>query len=267
MNKYYDSKEKRLVYINKRANNHYWDNFWSSFIIEDEIRKNQDNWTIGITKSYLPLNSKILEGGCGMGSYVNGFQKNGYKACGVDFANNTVKEVNRAAPDLDIKLGDVRNLDFADSEFDGYWSFGVIEHFYEGYDLIMKEMHRVLRKGGYLFLTFPCMSRLRKLNVRLNRYKLYDNKNSSSISSFYQFALDPQIVSEHFADNGFVEVQRKMLAGFKGFKDEIGILKPILQRINDSQSLPAKFSRLIFRKYLSELFGHSVLLIFKKGNA
>jgi len=55
-------------------------------------------------------------------------------------------------------FSDVRKLNFPDHYFDGYWSLGVIEHFYKGYDEIIHKIYRVLHPGGFLFLTVPEMS-------------------------------------------------------------------------------------------------------------
>ena len=42
-----------------------------------------------------------------------------------------------------------------------------IEHFIDGYDAILSEMYRVIKEGGYLFLTVPSMSIIRKVKAAL----------------------------------------------------------------------------------------------------
>ena len=68
--------------------------------------------------------------------------------------------MKRHRPELHPVLGDVRNLPLEDDSVDGYWSLGVIEHLYDGYGDIFREMYRVIRRDGYLFLTFSHMERL-----------------------------------------------------------------------------------------------------------
>ena len=68
---------------------------------------------------------------------------------------------------------DVRNLNFDDGFFDGYWSLGVIEHFYEGYERIIKEVNRVIKRNGFVFLTFPSLSFLRKFKSKWGLYVDY----------------------------------------------------------------------------------------------
>ena len=70
-------------------------------------------------------------------------------------------------PDLNIETGDITNLVFGNSEFDGYWSLGVVEHLESGAGKAFDEMARVIKENGYLFITFPHMSKLRKIKAVL----------------------------------------------------------------------------------------------------
>ena len=44
---------------------------------------------------------------------------------------------------------DLDDLPVEDESVDGYWSLGVIEHFYDGYGEILSEMHRVIKRDGF----------------------------------------------------------------------------------------------------------------------
>ena len=125
-------------------------------------------------------------------------------------------------------------------------------------------MSRVIRSGGYLFLTFPHMSLLRKIKVFLKLYPLF-NEKEQALENFYQFALDRNLVIKDLEDNGFELVKKKGFEGFKGLKDELpGPLKNILQKVYNNHSLPSQ----IFGYALSHLFapfaGHSNLLVLRK---
>ncbi|MGR3318584.1 MAG: class I SAM-dependent methyltransferase, partial [Candidatus Anammoxibacter sp.] len=96
--------------------------------------------------------------------------KAGFDAYGVDIAQDTVRTIRKRRPEIKIEIADVRKLPFSDEYFDGYWSLGVIGHFYDGYDKVFHEMRRIIRGGGYLFLSFPHMSFLRNCKVRRNKY-------------------------------------------------------------------------------------------------
>jgi len=265
MTKYYDKKNNRLVYIGKTSNADYWDTHWNKHTIEKLYPKKISafDYIVINTKKYLPENSLILEGGCGTGQQVFKLQKSGYKVIGIDYAQKTIETVNQVKPELDIRLGDVRKLDFEDNYFDGYWSFGVIEHFYNGYTDIINEMYRVVKPGGYLFITFPHMSSLRKLKARKNKYPDWKGEKKD-IENFYQFALDDKQVINDLKNLGFQLIKKQHLAGIKGLKDEVKAVKKPLQKVFDSRSFigmaTAKIISMIFNKYSS----HSILLVLQK---
>ncbi len=263
--RFFDRKRNRLVYIEKKATPEFWDTQWQDEKLKTTIlRGATERFIFPTTKKYLPLGSKILEGGCGKGQFVHSLQSRGYNAHGIDFASETVTKINSLLPELHITYGDVRHIDCPDAFYDGYWSLGVIEHFYEGYESILTEMSRVIRSGGYLFLTFPHMSLLRKIKVFLKLYPLF-NEKEQALENFYQFALDRNLVIKDLEDNGFELVKKKGFEGFKGLKDELpGPLKNILQKVYNNHSLPSQ----IFGYALSHLFapfaGHSNLLVLRK---
>ena len=262
--KVYDRENKRLMIFEQKATSEFWDKHWqvNNFIKKVESGKNK--FLIKrFTKKFLRPGSKILEGGCGTGQIVYGLKSWGYDAYGVDFAKETIKKIKEYFPDLKVSVQDVRKLDFPDNFFDGYWSLGVIEHFWEGYDEILKEAKRVIKPKGYLFLTFPWMSPLRKFKARKGFYKALD-KSKIDVKSFYQFILDEREVIKDLSANGFRLIQRLPSDATKGLKDEIFFLKPILQRIYNSQIILAKGIRFLISLLFSKFAGHSILLVFQK---
>ena len=130
--KYYDSESNRLVYIYKKACSDYWDELWKNQIKKNLYIKKVSKWGYVIRKTtkFLPKGSIILEGGCGTGIQVYKLQKFGFHAIGLDYSPNTINYLNENYPELNFLLGDVRDIPFCDNYFDGYWSFGVIEHYY-----------------------------------------------------------------------------------------------------------------------------------------
>ncbi len=56
---------------------------------------------------------------------------------------------------LRFQLADAKRLPFRDSSFDVVYSISVIEHIHEGYLDAVREMLRVTRPSGVLYLTFP----------------------------------------------------------------------------------------------------------------
>lgn len=265
--KYYDVQKRRLIYVRQKADSHFWDEHWQidPVKIQVKLKKIKDDFVSDVTKKYLkPTDGKILEGGCGSGNSVASLWHNGYQVIGIDFAKNTVDVLRQVVPELDIRLGDVRKLDFPDDYFVGYWSLGVIEHFWEGFDHIAGEMSRVVKKDGYLFLTFPTMSWLRRAKAKLGFYKKW--KDELNHDDFYQFALNVDDVISQFDKYKFTVVEKNKFSGLKGLKDEVSILKPILQKLFDYRGNNF-FLRAIRKMILimtNQFANHNTLLVFKK---
>ncbi|HJO92895.1 MAG TPA: class I SAM-dependent methyltransferase [Victivallales bacterium] len=261
MSVYYNKISNKLIIQKSQANDSYWDSHWDKIINENKI-KDVDNFVRKTTSKYLAPGSKILEGGCGIGNKVYTLDKYGYDAYGVDYAQSTVNKVNEILPALKISYGDVRKLQYENNFFDGYWSVGVIEHFWNGYNKIAKEMSRVIKAGGFLFLTFPSISKLRKLKIYLNCYE--SKKDLEEPNDFYQFILNSNSVVESFEKFRFIPVDRVYFDALKGIKDEMKIFNPVFQKIYDSKSLYNKCIRKIFENVFSQITGHSCLIVFKK---
>ena len=140
----------RLVYLDEKATPEFWDERWRAEGRAGTSR--QSNEIVRVTRRYLPIGARVLEGGCGRADKVKALAEAGFEAIGLDFAEESVRTARLEYPGLDIRIGDVRSLPFPAENFDGYWSLGVIEHFWSGYDGILAEAHRVVRPGGRLFL-------------------------------------------------------------------------------------------------------------------
>lgn len=264
MKRYYDKENKRLVYIGESATPEFWDEHWDTQTFRATIEKGKNNrFVLRILSKYIPdKNGRILEGGCGMGQIVFCMKAHGYQAIGVDFADKTVENVKEAMPELDVRVGDVRNLPFPDDYFVGYWSLGVIEHFWDGYQDILEEMRRTVVNGGFVFVSFPYMSLLRRLKARLG---LYEESREDTKADFYQFALDPETVVNNFKTMGFTLLHAKPTSGLKGSKDEVTLFKHFLQRLFDYQgdNLAIKGLRFILDKLLSSFAGHMIFLVLR----
>lgn len=252
--------------MEEKASASFWDKLWNDNDLKKTIETGARDWFVTrITKKYIPptKSSKILEGGCGRGQYVYSLDKAGYDAYGVDYAPRIVAKLNSIFPLLKISHGDVRKLEFPNASFDGYWSLGVIEHFFDGYADIIKEMHRVVKPGGYVFITFPCLSPLRKLKAKMKKYPTFD-EHTIDRDSFYQFALDPKVVQNDLKKAGFHLIHTKRLDGIKGLKDEIPSLRPFLQSLYSSKILFFQVINGLLSRLFAPFCHHSILLILKK---
>lgn len=264
----YDKKNSRLVYMETKATSEFWDKHWKDADLKKSILAGKNDLLVPVvTRFFLkPHKSvRVLEGGCGKGQYVYALSVRGYDAYGIDYAKNTVDQIRSILPELRVSYGDVRNLPFPDYHFDGYWSLGVIEHFFDGYESIANEMSRVIKPGGYLFLTFPQMSLLRRMKARLGKYSTFEDTESNR-SNFYQFALDYRLVTADLKRKGFQLVFHKALDGMGGLKREINssYFSTFFRSLERNKSLFIKIIRLFFDIIFAPFSGHTILLVLKK---
>jgi SAM-dependent methyltransferase len=265
VNVYYDRQNRRLVYIGESASPEFWDALFDA----EDFRKSvaggkDDRFILKILRKYLPdKKGYILEGGCGEGRIVYCMHDHGYEAVGIDSASKTIEKTKNLFPELDVRVGDVRNLPFPDNYFTGYWSIGVIEHFRGGYEAVLAEMLRVIASDGYLFLSFPYMSPIRRLKARLGLYQEY---RGSDKEDFYQYALDADIVLGDLKASGFKLVERIPSAGLKGCKDEVFFLKPVLQRLFSykGNNLLLRGLKYMLDQWLAVFAGHTLFFVLKK---
>ena len=263
MTNYYCSQKRCLVYLSQPATHDYWDTHWESSRSSVQPLPRR-SFIVATTKRFLPLQSRILEGGCGSGLHLRSLTHAGFTVTGVDYAPLTVSYLQDKFPLLTVLQSDIRDLPFSDCTFNGYWSIGVIEHFWSGYTPILSEAFRVLEPGSFLFLSFPSLSLLRRLKIFLRLYPQFPSDQAACPPDFYQFVLDPISVSDHCNRLGFSLISSIPYDGLKGLKDEISFLKPLLQPLYDSRILPAKVIQYFLNIVLSPITNHSTILVLRK---
>ncbi|MDB4543270.1 class I SAM-dependent methyltransferase [bacterium] len=255
-----------LVFINKAANEEFWENRWngaSDWV--ESISSSVSSRSPLVRRIVKVLNPRatILEGGCGRGEILYKLDSLEFNVIGVDYAEKTVKKLKKFHPHLDVRVGNVFDLsEFSDDSFDAYYSGGVIEHFWDGYHPISAEMARLIKSGGYLFITFPFMSRFRRKFVK----GLKNVHNNNCPPGFYQFALPINEVVSHFSELGFRLESKLLRNGCRGLSDaypDSELLRKTV-RWNPRGPLAKAFRHLISMLLAYCGFGHTCLLVLKK---
>ncbi|GCL63485.1 class I SAM-dependent methyltransferase [Pseudaquabacterium pictum] len=269
--KWHDARGRRLIETHHGATPAYWDRKWSSapVAVYDAAAVRP---YIATTRRWLPPQSRLLEGGCGNGGKMAALLDAGYQVTGIDYAEATVARLQSARPGWDVRVGDVFRLDQPDASYDGYWSFGVIEHFWDGYQGLLAEAGRVLRPGGMLFLTFPALSPLRRTKAALRLYRPWpvaDGTGAAATAApadFYQFMLDPQTVCAQLRTAGFVPETPTLIQASHGLKNETPRLWRALRLAGRVLSVDAR-TRLEagLEQRLAAQLGHLCLLAARKA--
>lgn len=107
---------------------------------------------LNMIREWADLQGRILDNGCGLGTYLNAFAPYSHERYGLEI------ELDRAVKALDFSEGIVQgvgeHIPFADNTFDVVFSNEVIEHVQDD-ALYAAEMARVTRPGGRILLFCP----------------------------------------------------------------------------------------------------------------
>lgn len=105
--------------------------------------------------SQLSEGSRILDGGCGLGEWTVFLGQQGFEVVGLDLIGEVVTDLQTRFPASQFVCGDIRHTGFAAESFDACFSWGAFEHFENGIGDCLDEAHRILRPGGWLFISVP----------------------------------------------------------------------------------------------------------------
>lgn len=270
--KYYNPEKKSIMcFFEKAPEGNYWNERWNETDIAKAMKRaEKPSYITKITKKYLSKGARIIEGGCGFGQKVLSLYNAGYSVVGVDNAKRAIEKGKKFAPkNMDIRFGDLRQLNFSDRIFDGYWSLGVIEHDIHGFSEILNEMYRVLKPEGFLFLSFPVMSGLRKLKAKRGSYPLAAGDLKSS--HFYQYIYDAQFVLNQIEQKGFCFVWKDYTNPAMCISDEFGAIGRILNKTyrNKVTNYCVKVCRIMIniglKRICPEFSAHIVCFVLQKG--
>lgn len=257
----FDKKQNRLVFLKTAADQNYWEGQWDPLINETIIRKG-NRFVTNETKACLQEKSKVLDAGCGIAATVYGLNSAGFTASGIDYAENTISAVKKIIPALNLLVGDVRQLPFSDESLDGIWSLGVIEHFYEGFDSIISEANRVLKPGGYLFLTTPIISLTKSFKIKWGMIKEYDEAKSRN--DFFQFAFRNEWLTKQDCFENFNLTKIKKISGALGFSEDFPELCRFLKLSPSNKSTIARAYWRAFDSLLTPFSFHMRFYRFRK---
>lgn len=105
--------------------------------------------------STVPTGSRIPDAGCGLGEWTVFFASRGFDAVGLDLSAEVVAKLTGWFPTHQFVRGDIRHTGFDTASFDACFSWGAFEHFENGLGDCLEEARRIVRPGGWLFISVP----------------------------------------------------------------------------------------------------------------
>lgn len=103
----------------------------------------------------IPFGGLILDAGCAFGRDAKVFASKGYKVIGIDLSAKLLEKARKLSPEIEFIQMDLRKLNFPDNTFDGVWCSASLLHLNtDDLKISLKEIFRVLKKGGVLYCSF-----------------------------------------------------------------------------------------------------------------
>jgi SAM-dependent methyltransferase len=219
----------------------FWDAAWQGVEFDAVSDRRADPLT-PLFERYVRPGSVLLEGGCGHGGYVASETDRGVRVVGLDFALDSLAAVRRTGKALILTAGDVARLPLATGSVDAYYSGGVVEHFEAGPGPALDEARRVLRPEGYLLISVPYESPLRRLlehrrSPAWRRVHRHAVGPAPSGRAFFQYVYRPDEFAALLATHGFVVRRRKPVSIVWGLY-ELPVLRRALGRAARIASRP-----------------------------
>lgn len=275
------SPHARLVQYRTGASTpEYWEKLW---IANPSFRMRGFKlpaWYRDVFTRRLPSDGLIVEAGCGNGNLVRMIihqdparwggagtsiaastgvtEFGGAVIEGLDFAEQAIAENQRIHPDGRYRVGDVRELPYADGALSGYLSMGVVEHFgEEDRKRILREAARCLRPGGIAIITVPFFSPMRRLRAMFGGFP--DEGRGVSDLEFYQFFFCEAEIRRQVEDAGLRVLEVESYDARKGLTDVIGGSSLLARFEKRSRTLARLFDQP--PKPIRRCLGHMVMIV------
>lgn len=130
----------------------------SAFDTQENYRKHR-NFLHKLRNYY--VNGRLLDVGCAGGLFLAAARQEGWQVKGVEISRLGV-DYGRNKLDLDIFWGELEEANYEIEYFNVVTCMDVIEHVQNPQGLL-KEVNRILRKGGLMFISMPNFNALTRL--------------------------------------------------------------------------------------------------------
>ena len=131
------------------------DEFVKEFFSELDRKPFDRDLLDGFANTVRDLEGQVCDIGCGPGQIARYLRDRDVNMRGIDISHEMVKQATRLNPDISFERGDMLSIDLPDASLAGILSFYAIIHLKrEDVTRALQEMHRVLKPGGRILISF-----------------------------------------------------------------------------------------------------------------
>jgi len=245
--------EKSEYEIMYKLESSYWWFLGKQFLVEDQFRG------LGVDP---PDRCRILDIGSGTGLNVKTLEKFG-NVCGIERSPEAIRFLRKRGVSNVICSDANVTLPFRDGVFSAVTCLDVLEHLDED-EFLLREMHRVCKPGGYIFITVPAfrifwsphdiaLHHKRRYSKEEMLLRIKNLKCRVEKATYYNMVLSVPI---------WLFRKLKSAASRKGHSESDFFLS-IPDFLNRSLRLLFKFE-ITFLRYFNYPFGVSLLVILQR---
>ncbi|MBP9095000.1 MAG: class I SAM-dependent methyltransferase [Ignavibacteria bacterium] len=127
------------------------------FDSKEKVAKFWINWferIFNLLKVQSAAGKKLLDVGCGDGTFAGYAESKGLRVHGIDFSETAIEKAKKKFPNVKFSVGDAENLEFESDFFDYITCNGSLEHV-PNMSRALKEMHRSGNENCKYFILVP----------------------------------------------------------------------------------------------------------------
>jgi 2-polyprenyl-3-methyl-5-hydroxy-6-metoxy-1,4-benzoquinol methylase len=178
----------------KKEGEDYQISLWTKEGLEEYIKYFCEYFTPYIKEDNSQI--KILDLGCGPGTFSNLLDKKGFEVYGVDYSPSMIEIAKQRTINqkINFQVANIYSLPFEKHFFDIVICFGIFQHLEKPKEAI-QEIKRVLKKKGLAIITtlnkfsLPSFFKKEKNRLPLERYSPYFFKKILFLGEFYEIKL------------------------------------------------------------------------------
>ena len=198
----------------------YYEKYWTTGHAQysgdnQGYASNLRNWMHAQLQN-IAKDATILEVGCGDGSFTRSLARYSSRVTAVDISASQIERNTRTQPEIRFIQHDVAQpFPFANEAFGVIWCSEVLEHLFDP-GFALREMQRVLVRGGRLLVTVPYHGAFKDVLIALFKWDDHFSPNNPHIRFFTRKTL-----SQLAASAGFVEIETTTCGMNKPLRDLI----------------------------------------------